>query len=102
LRYVLSYMYTIIMKFLEIPEHYFEGAGVCLSFVGPVLITMQIHAEWVSETPSTLSLAYLSGFLIIFMFWFLYGLRFQRFALWFGNALGIILQTILLGLVIFK
>jgi len=90
------------MKFSEIPERYFEGAGIGLSFIGPVLIFMQIRAEWISETPSTLSPVYLAGFLFIFVFWFLYGLRFRRFALWFGNLLGIILQIILLGLVLFK
>ena len=90
------------MKFREIPDKYFEGAGVCIGFVGPVLIALQIKAEWTRTTPSTLSLGYLVGFLVIFLFWFLYGLRFRRIALWFGNVLGVILQIILLGIVLFK
>ena len=89
------------MKFTEIPERHFEMAGVGISFVGPSLIALQIRAEWVSTTPSTLSLGYLFGFLFIFTFWFLYGLRFKRTAIWFGNALGIILQIILIGIVLF-
>jgi len=77
-------------------------AGVGIGFISPVLIGLQIRAEWTRTTPSTLSLAYLIGFLVIFIFWFLYGIRFQRTAVWFGNAMGTVLQTILIGIVLFK
>ena len=77
-------------------------AGVGIGFIGPSLIGLQIRAEWVSTTNSTLSLGYLFGFLMIFVFWFLYGFRFKRIALWFGNALGVILQIILIGIILFK
>ncbi|MDA3923119.1 MAG: hypothetical protein PF904_00275 [Kiritimatiellae bacterium] len=90
------------MKLRDIPEKYFEWAGIGIGFVGPVIITLQIRAELASTTPSTLSFGYLSGYLVIFFFWFLYGLRFGRIAVWFGNALGIILQTILIGIVLFS
>lgn len=84
----------------KIPEKAFEVAGVGIGFIGPLLIVMQIRAEWLSATPSSLSPLYLVGFLVVYFFWFLYGVRFNRFAVWFGNFLGIILQTILLVLVL--
>lgn len=84
----------------KIPEKAFEVAGVGIGFIGPLLIVMQIRAEWLSTTPSSLSPLYLVGFLVVYFFWFLYGVRFNRFAVWFGNFLGIILQTILLVLVL--
>ena len=90
------------MKFREIPEKYFEMAGVGIGFVGPTLIILQIRAELIRTTPSTLSLGYLTGFLVIFLFWFLYGVRFRRLAIWFGNALGVILQLILIGIVLLR
>ena len=90
------------MKYREIPEKYFEMAGVAIGFVGPTVICMQIHQEWTRTTPSSLSMGYLVGYLVIFVFWFLYGVRFRRLAVWFGNALGIILQSILIALVVLR
>ncbi len=84
----------------RIPEKVFEVAGVVIGFIGPILIALQIRVEWLSQTPSSLSPAYLGGFLLVYFFWFLYGVRFNRFAVWFGNLMGIILQTILLILVL--
>jgi hypothetical protein len=84
----------------KISERLFEVAGVCIGFIGPVLISLQIRAEWQSQTPSSLSPAYLGGFLLVYFFWFLYGVRFNRVAVWFGNFLGVVLQTILLVLVL--
>ena len=90
------------MTYRDIPEKYFEMAGVGIGFVGPGLIGLQIQAEWTRTTPSTLSLVYLIGFLALFIFWFLYGIRFQRAAVWFGNAMGAVLQAILLTIVLLK
>lgn len=77
-------------------------AGVGIGFIGPVFIILQIRAEWLSTTPSSLSPAYLAGFLLVYFFWFLYGVRFNRFAVWFGNCLGVVLQIVLLALVLLK
>lgn len=90
------------MSLLKIPEKTFEVTGVCVSFVGPVLITLQLHAEWINKAPSSLSPGYLAGFLMVYLFWFLYGLRFRRLAVWLGNVIGMALQALLLGLVLFK
>jgi len=90
------------MNVSRIPETTFEAAGVCIGFVGPVLIMLQIHVEWTSKAPSSLSPGYLAGFLMVYFFWFLYGVRFRRLAVWLGNLMGVVLQALLLGLVLLK
>ncbi len=91
-----------MMRLAELPERYFEAAGVCIGFTGPVLIGPQIRAEWLNAAPSTLSPAYLAGFLGVYLFWFFYGLRFRRVAVWFGNLLAVVLQAALLGFTLCK
>ena len=44
----------------------------------------------------------MSGFLVNYLFWLLYGIRFRRFAVWFVNAVAAILQMCLLGVVLLK
>ncbi len=90
------------MSLSKIPESTFEATGVCVGFVGPVLITLQLHAEWMNKSPSSLSPGYLAGFLLVYFFWFLYGLRFHRYAVWIGNLIGVILQICLLIVVLLK
>lgn len=90
------------MRLRETPERFFETAGVLIGFVGPVLIALQIRAEWLSAARSTLSPAYLAGFLLIYFFWFLYGLRFGRLAVWCGNLAAVALQSALLALALWK
>lgn len=91
-----------MLRLSSIHERHFEAAGVCIGFTGPVLIGFQIQAECASAAPSTLSPAYLAGFLVIYLFWFAYGLRFGRLAVWFGNLLAVALQSLLLALVLGK
>lgn len=90
------------MSLSKISENTFEATGVCVGFVGPVLIALQLHAEWINTAPSSLSVGYLAGFLMIYIFWFLYGLRFQRLAVWLGNLIGVVLQALLLALALIK
>ena len=90
------------MSLSKISENTFEAIGVCVGFVGPAFITLQLHAEWINKAPSSLSPGYLAGFLMVYFFWFLYGLRFRRIALWLGNLIGVVLQALLLGLVLLK
>ena len=93
---------TKVMSLSNISEKTFEATGVCIGFVGPVLIVLQLHAEWINKAHSSLSPGYLAGFLLVYLFWFLYGLRFRRLAVWLGNLMGVVLQALLLGLVLFK
>ncbi len=90
------------MALSKISENTFEAAGLCVGFVGPILIVLQLHAEWMNKSPSSLSPGYLAGFLTVYFFWFLYGLRFRRLAVWLGNLIGVVLQALLLVLVLLK
>ena len=90
------------MLLSKISDNTFESIGVCVGIVGPILIVLQIHAEWASKTPSSLSPFYLAGFLGVYLFWFLYGLRFHRVAVWLWNMTGAVLQAFLLGLTLLK
>lgn len=86
----------------KIPEKTFEAIGVCFGLFGSVLIAVQIRAEWVNHTTSSLSLVFLVGFLVNYAFWLLYGIRFQRFAVWFVNSVAVLLQSGLIGVVLLK
>ena len=80
----------------KIPEKYFEAAGTVFGLVACLSIATQVYAEFTTKTPSTLSILYASGFLIIFAFWSLYGFRFKRPALWLTNGIAVIMQVLLL------
>lgn len=80
----------------RIPEKYFEVAGTGFGLFASLSIAFQIFAEYSSPNASTLSIGYVVGFLLIFGFWILYGLRFRRAALWVTNGIALIMQTLLL------
>ncbi len=80
----------------RIPETFFEAAGTVCGLTACASIAVQVHAESISDAPSTLSPFYTTGFLVIFFFWTLYGMRFRRPALWVTNGVASIMQTLLL------
>ncbi len=86
----------------RIPETFFEAAGTVCGLTACASIAAQVHAEYISDAPSTLSPVYTTGFLVIFLFWALYGLRFRRPALWVTNGIACIMQTLLLSVIYFK
>ncbi len=86
----------------KIPEKYFEGVGLLFGFAALGLILAQIIAELTSHKPTSLSVTYVLGFLIVFSFWTLYGLRFNRLAMWLTNGIAAILQSALLAITFFK
>ena len=90
------------MRLSNIPEKTFESIGVCFGLSCSALIAVQIHAEWASHTPSSLSPVYLAGCLVNYCFWLLYGIRFRRFAVWFVNIAAVLLQACLIGVVLLK
>ncbi|MBN2007771.1 hypothetical protein JW960_00330 [candidate division KSB1 bacterium] len=79
-----------------IPDKIWEGIGTVIGFSASIFIAVQIITELKTAGPSTLSTYFVSGFFVIYFFWFLYGVRYQRFAIWFTNALAALLQLILL------
>ena len=86
----------------KIPDKYFETIGILIGFLASLSIAAQVHAERLTEKPSTVSIAYVSGFLVIFAFWTLYGLRFRRTALWVTNGIAVLMQTLLLIVILTK
>ena len=86
----------------KIPDKYFEAIGILIGFLASLSIAAQVHAERLTEKPSTVSIAYVSGFLVIFAFWTLYGLRFRRAALWITNSIAVLMQTLLLIVILTK
>ena len=79
-----------------------EIAGTLAGLVGCLCVAMQIFKERSSKDRSSLSLGYTVGFLLIFVFWTLYGLRFRRPALWVTNGIATLLQAVLIVVTISK
>lgn len=86
----------------RIPEKYFEMAGTVFGLIACFSIAAQVYKEFFTSTPSTISLVYSTGFLIIFLFWALYGIRFKRPALWLTNGLAVLIQSLLLVIIMQK
>jgi hypothetical protein len=80
----------------RIPEPWWEHAGTLISGVAWISISAQAWAECRSSRPSTLSFVNICGFLAVFVFWTLYGLRFRRRAIFVGNAVACVMQGVLL------
>ena len=86
----------------KIPDRFFEAAGLFVGFSASGCIAVQVVSELRNQAASTLSPGYVAGFLLIFLFWALYGFRFKRTALWLTNVIAVILQAILLAIVLLK
>ena len=86
----------------KIPDRYFEAAGTVCGLVACAVIAMQVRAEYSTAVPSTMSTTYVVGFLAIFAFWTLYGVRFRRAALWITNGIAVATQTLLLIVISLK
>ena len=86
----------------KIPDSVFEATGTVVGFAASLLIAIQIHAELVRESQSTLSICYVGGFMLIFLFWTVYGLRFKRLAIWLTNGTATVLQATLLAITLFR
>ena len=86
----------------KIPDSVFETMGTVVGFAASLLIALQIHAELGRQGPSTLSISYVGGFMLIFLFWTVYGLRFKRIAIWLTNGTATVLQATLLAITLFR
>lgn len=79
-----------------------ERLGTFIAVVGCVAIAAQCLSEWRTPGPGSLSPVHVVGYLIIFGFWVLYGLRFRRPAIWIGNLVAVALQGLLLAIWLLK
>lgn len=90
------------MKFLQsIPESLFEIIGFSIGFFVCFITAVQIIKEYKSKHSSSLSPGYVVGWLFVYSFWAIYGLRFEAIALWTTNSLALFLQ-IGLCIIVFK
>ncbi len=90
------------MIFPKISAKSFEVAGTVFGFLASATIAAQVYAEYSTTRPSTVSTVYVAGFLFIFVFWTLYGIRFGRVALWLTNGIAVLMQTLLLVIIMAK
>jgi len=52
--------------------------------------------------PSTVSIWFVAGFLLVYFFWFLYGLKFGRRGIWIPNAMAVVLQVLFAATILAK
>ena len=91
------------MEFLHfIPTSIFESVGIFAGLTACFVVAIQARKEYLSKLPSSLSLFFLFGWIFIYAFWGLYGLRFEAIALWFTNGIALMLQISLCIIVIRK
>ena len=86
----------------QVGEAHFERVGVAMGLLACFSIGSQVLHELSSPRPSSLSWLFLLGFTLIYSFWFLYGLRFRRLAIWLPNAIAVVLQLMLVAGVALK
>lgn len=79
-----------------------ERFGVAMGLVACASISSQLLQELSSPRPSTLSWWFILGFAVVYSFWFLYGVRFRRLAIWLPNAIAAALQLALAASVVLK
>ena len=90
------------MKILQsIPESMFETLGLLIGFFVCFITAVQIYKEYKSKQESSFSLSYVVGWVFVYTFWSLYGIRFQAIALSITNGLALFLQIGLCA-VVFK
>ena len=85
-----------------IPEPIFEAIGICAGLTACIVVAIQVWKEYKSTLPSSLSMGYVIGWVFIYAFWGLYGIRFETIALWLTNGIAVILQIALCMIVIKK
>ena len=85
-----------------IPAALFETIGVFAGLTACFVVAIQVRKEYLSKMPSSLSTVFLIGWVFIYAFWGLYGIRFEAIALWLTNGIALILQLALCVIVINK
>ncbi|AOT06808.1 hypothetical protein [Pseudoalteromonas luteoviolacea] len=81
--------------FLMSDERYWDMAGVLFGGIGAFALLGQLLSELNRDGESTLSMSFLFGYVVVFLFWLLYGLRFKRPAIIWTNAICLGLQSII-------
>ena len=85
----------------KVSDVVFEVAGIVVGLSASFFILLQVIAEW-GEQESSLSLPFKLGFLLIYFFWILYGIKFKLVAISLTNISAFLLQLILIIVVAVK
>ncbi|MCM4168315.1 hypothetical protein KCTC52924_03881 [Arenibacter antarcticus] len=85
-----------------ISENIFESIGIMAGLSACLVIAIQVYKEYKFKGPSSLSNGFLFGWVFIYLFWCLYGVRFNTIALWLTNSIAVLLQLTLCFIVIKK
>jgi uncharacterized protein with PQ loop repeat len=86
----------------RIEDAHWERVGLAMGLLACASIASQLVHELSSRAPSSLSWPFLFGFALVYAFWFLYGLRFRRVAIWLSNGIAAVLQVLLAAVAVLK
>jgi uncharacterized protein with PQ loop repeat len=86
----------------KIADAHWERVGLAMGLLACASIASQLVHELSSRAPSSLSWPFLLGFAFVYAFWFLYGLRFRRVAIWLSNGVAVVLQFLLTVVAVLK
>jgi len=79
-----------------------DNLGVLFGVLACGTIGHQVLHEWRTAVPSSVSIWFVAGFLFVYLFWFLYGVRFGRRGIWLPNAAAAVLQILFAAAVLAK
>ena len=91
---------AFLNRFFNTQDKYWDFAGVVFGGVGCLAIFGQLMNEITLQGNTSLSLSFVVGYVVVFAFWFFYGLRFKRPAIILTNAVCLLLQTALLFVIV--
>jgi hypothetical protein len=92
-----------MLKLLDgISDAAWDRCGIGFGAVGAATIAWQVWYEWRQPGPSTVSMWFVGGFFSVYLFWFLYGLRFRRPGIYLSNGAAVLLQLLFAGVVLMK
>jgi uncharacterized protein with PQ loop repeat len=81
-------------KLAAVSDRAWDNLGVLVGVLACSTIGYQVLQEWRTPVPSSVSIWFVVGFLLVYMFWFLYGIRFGRRGIWLPNAVAAMLQVL--------
>jgi uncharacterized protein with PQ loop repeat len=86
----------------RVSDRTWDNLGVLFGVLACGTIGHQVLHEWRTPAPSSVSLWFVVGFLFVYLFWFLYGVRFGRRGIWLPNAVAAVLQILFAAVVLAK
>lgn len=77
-----------------VSDETWDNLGVLVGVLACGTIGYQVLHEWRASAASSVSVWFVLGFLLVYAFWFLYGVRFGRRGIWLPNAVAAVLQLL--------